>query len=715
MKPFLLIRFFSFFIGFTCSFCLCFSQKIDFENYTTLSSSGQLPDEFSSSSSQKYYADKKDINRKDNKSKKRALKEFYLNSAFAIDELLKGGRVIYNDPVGVYINEVAEYLFEFADLKIKPRVFIIKSNYANAFATDKGQILVTTGLIARLENEAQLAFILCHEMIHFKKKHSIDIFLNDKLENKEKYIKNGAFESEPYFLSKATYSKEKELEADALGLAIFNKTAYNRKHVTSCFEILKKISEPFVEVPFSISFFETNNLKWSKNHFKKVVELVEYDNEYDDSYSTHPNIFTRKKALSSTLSAGEKDFVISKERFNTAKKASQFEHCRIALLNAEYYDALYTAYGLLKKHPNNKYLNTVIAKALYSVSYHKSRTSSPLENINASNYKGNQQALYHFFQTLNVKEASVLSTDYIWRLSNTHNSKELNRLRDLSFISLYNFSQGGLSAFSKTPITDSAKLANEIFRETPLSYAFADYFKDSSFKTCYENAIQANKTKSVSNNEEISISNRQLKKKKGEKVIFLSPLYIRIDARKEVATRLIAGEKDLQKFISRIEKGADEANLPYELLAASKLDASDAGSLNTLSVLKDWLGEAFIQKGGIAFPTDYSQLKAIKDSLGAEYLCLTGTFFLIEKKTNRFYSENLSLGVAIPLFSWPFVFNNLFTKNQQAAHFLMLIDMKTGKTVSTDFSLIKNKDRRDLSLGTLYSFMLNVKKHQFEK
>ena len=53
------------------------------------------------------------------------------------------------------------------------RFFLIRDPSANAFALPDGQIYVHTGLIARLENEAQLATLLAHEANHVAGHHGI--------------------------------------------------------------------------------------------------------------------------------------------------------------------------------------------------------------------------------------------------------------------------------------------------------------------------------------------------------------------------------------------------------------------------------------------------------------------------------------------------------------------------------------------------------------
>lgn len=59
------------------------------------------------------------------------------------------------------------------DAYVRYRFGVLRSEIPNAFALPDGQIYVHTGLLALLENEAQLAAVLAHEVMHVEGHHSI--------------------------------------------------------------------------------------------------------------------------------------------------------------------------------------------------------------------------------------------------------------------------------------------------------------------------------------------------------------------------------------------------------------------------------------------------------------------------------------------------------------------------------------------------------------
>jgi beta-barrel assembly-enhancing protease len=83
-------------------------------------------------------------------------------------KLNKKGRVYQDALLEEYLNNIARRLTppEVEEAGIPIRVRILQDPSLNAFAYPNGAIYIHTGLLARVENEAQLATILGHEMTH---------------------------------------------------------------------------------------------------------------------------------------------------------------------------------------------------------------------------------------------------------------------------------------------------------------------------------------------------------------------------------------------------------------------------------------------------------------------------------------------------------------------------------------------------------------------
>ena len=74
-----------------------------------------------------------------------------------------------------YVNEVTQSLLP-AEAKwqgLSLKVQVIQNPLLNAFVLPNGMMYVHTGLLARMDNEAQLAALLGHEITHVTHRHTI--------------------------------------------------------------------------------------------------------------------------------------------------------------------------------------------------------------------------------------------------------------------------------------------------------------------------------------------------------------------------------------------------------------------------------------------------------------------------------------------------------------------------------------------------------------
>lgn len=83
--------------------------------------------------------------------------------------------LVYNDPeLQAYVQSVAEKILpRSTDAYIRYRISILRDSIPNAFAMPDGQIYIHSGMLALMENEAQLASLIGHEANHVAGHHSI--------------------------------------------------------------------------------------------------------------------------------------------------------------------------------------------------------------------------------------------------------------------------------------------------------------------------------------------------------------------------------------------------------------------------------------------------------------------------------------------------------------------------------------------------------------
>jgi len=91
-----------------------------------------------------------------------------------VSGLLGAAPLVNNLLLQSYVNDVGFWVANQSERKNLPwRFGVIQSDGINAFATPGGYIVITLGLFRLIENEAQLAGVLAHEISHVVKKHHL--------------------------------------------------------------------------------------------------------------------------------------------------------------------------------------------------------------------------------------------------------------------------------------------------------------------------------------------------------------------------------------------------------------------------------------------------------------------------------------------------------------------------------------------------------------
>lgn len=92
------------------------------------------------------------------------------------------GILLHEASLSRYLKEVAERLWAtlLTDLGA-PTFQVIRDTQMDAHAYPNGHCYLTTGILNQLENEDQLAMILAHEMVHYLRQHTVELY--DYLQN----------------------------------------------------------------------------------------------------------------------------------------------------------------------------------------------------------------------------------------------------------------------------------------------------------------------------------------------------------------------------------------------------------------------------------------------------------------------------------------------------------------------------------------------------
>lgn len=436
------------------------ASQYDFTKFTPLQSTGILPDEVEMTGKDFMSTSRKNLTKGGSKQDKKAKESFVLQTSYAIKDIFISGRVLYNDPISDYVEKVRkEITASDPQLATETKVFVIKSSVVNAFATNQGYIFITTGLLSQLENEAQLAFVLCHEMIHYKKKHVVKAYVqNDKIDRGEGGYRKSDVDRR--YLAKSNYSKEAESEADGDGFDLFAKTRYSLDAINGTFDVLKYSELPFEDFEFTPKkLLETDFLIFPIGYIKQSVSDVEgEDEDKDDKTSTHPNLAKRRGDIADKIAAldGEdktrtrSNYAVSENLFMNARKLARFDLCHTSLINCQYDRAFYQAYCLLKDDPDNLYLNKVVLKSLYGLTKYANAHRVREVSVKYTKVQGESQKLNYLIDKMESNELNVVALNFAWRLKKKlhHDDTEVNLITEDIFYDMVKKHYPNKSAFS---------------------------------------------------------------------------------------------------------------------------------------------------------------------------------------------------------------------------------------------------------------------------
>jgi predicted Zn-dependent protease len=203
-------------------------------------------------------------------------KQLWKNAEYIERQIDQSGNLYKDEKLEAYLDTVAQKLFaqKVGAPGLTPRIKVIQHPFLNAFALPHGVIYLHTGILARMENEGQLAALLGHELTHFTHRHAVKQMRSEQ--NRAAFVfvlqvmlaaAAGAYGGGQFgqtigqltgevgalwtLASVRGYSQELETEADEEGLDAIVRAGYDPKEAVKVFELLqqeldeRKIQEPF--------------------------------------------------------------------------------------------------------------------------------------------------------------------------------------------------------------------------------------------------------------------------------------------------------------------------------------------------------------------------------------------------------------------------------------------------------------------------------------
>jgi predicted Zn-dependent protease len=130
-------------------------------------------------------------------------------------------------------------------------VKVVDSPVVNAFAVPGGYVYLTRGILAQLNNEAELMGVMAHEIGHIAARHSVSqqskqqlaqLLLIGGMIASEKFASYAQYALQGMQLLFLKFSRDDERQADALGVEYSSKIGYDAHKMADFFKVLQKMS-----------------------------------------------------------------------------------------------------------------------------------------------------------------------------------------------------------------------------------------------------------------------------------------------------------------------------------------------------------------------------------------------------------------------------------------------------------------------------------------
>jgi len=366
-------------------------------------------------------------------------KRIYEDQFTEIGKLWQSDRSVTSAGAHGYLQSIVQKIISVnADLsKTDARVVFSRDWWPNAYSMGDGTIAINAGLMVYLHNEAELVFIVCHEIAHYYLDHT-----NKSIKQYVEKVNSEEFQNELKRLSKTEYgvnnqleeltrtsafssrrhSRDNEAAADRLAFRFMKKTGYDCGAIKTCLELLDKVDDSLLyQSPDVRQLFNFTNYPFKNKWIQKESSIFSRVNETDatagkekDSLKTYPDCSKRISLLHDSLattSTGGKKFLVYEELFSQLKRDFFIEMTEQCYRDKNLSRNLYYNLLLLQSRENTPLAVYSVARCLNAI--YDSQKNHKLGSRIDTESKGHPEAYNLLLRMLNqIRLDEIASVNY---------------------------------------------------------------------------------------------------------------------------------------------------------------------------------------------------------------------------------------------------------------------------------------------------------------
>lgn len=186
----------------------------------------------------------------------------------------------------LYVNAVLAHISARANKDFSYRAFVVPWEVPNAMALPGGVIFVTEGLLETLDNEAQLAAVLAHEVGHIELSHCVDAVKYEIVAKKLGVLPLGRIaDLAVQLMIRHSFSKTQEHEADLYAWRWLNHSRYDPRAVGGSFSALMRWQDDMGTSAYRAGLFRD----YFASHPPVEVRAYEFNNRAERWWRRHEN------------------------------------------------------------------------------------------------------------------------------------------------------------------------------------------------------------------------------------------------------------------------------------------------------------------------------------------------------------------------------------------------------------------------------------------
>ncbi len=210
---------------------------------------------------------------------------------------------------------------------------VVNANYVNAYAFPGGSIATTRGIMLKMRNEGELAALMGHELAHVNARHTAEIMSKSQITNLvvgglSAYVgansSYGKLATQLGMLGSgallASYSRDNERQADALGMEYMVKAGYGPDGMVGLMNILNNLSKgkhSAAQLLFSTHPMSSERYNTAVNTARNDYAAARRQPLYSERYMDHTAGLRRIQGPIEDMQKGEAE--MGKEKYGAAE------------------------------------------------------------------------------------------------------------------------------------------------------------------------------------------------------------------------------------------------------------------------------------------------------------------------------------------------------------------------------------------------------------